>query len=165
MTADPRTGRRPDGTFGPNPCSTTVMQTELQPVYMNDQCAEATPSTATAMRPAPAVSFHNRGMSLTLVDPTYPGDARCIRDRMGTLPRVPVVFPGYQVSWRQTGGFAPLVLPLQSAFPIKVVRGPTGSIWVIDQGDFLSTSATQPSTRGKVFRVEPQGLNQINIME
>jgi len=164
-TADPRTGRRPDGTFGPNPCSTTVEQTEIQPAYANDQCVEASPATTTAMRQAPAITFHNRGMALTLVDPTYPGDARCIRDRMGTLAKVPVVFPGYQLSWRQTGGFAPLILPLTAAYPVKVVRGPTGSIWVIDEGDYISTSQTQPSTRGKVFRVEPQGLGQINILE
>jgi len=164
-TADPRTGRRLDGTFGPNPCSTTVTQTELAPVYGNDTCAESTPATATIMREAPAVAFHNRGLSLTVVDPTYPGDARCIRDRMGMLTGVPAVFPGYQLSWRQTGGFAPLILPLASAYPAKVVRGPTGSIWVIDEGDFISTSQSQASTRGKVFRVEPQGLGQINILE
>lgn len=164
-TADPRTGRRPDGTFGPNPCSTTVTNTELQPVYLNDTCAESTPASVTATRQAPAVVFHSRGLNLTMVDPTYPGDARCVRDRMGTRTGVPVVFPGYQLSWRQTGGFAPLILPLQAAYPVKVVRGPTGSIWVIDEGDFISTSSTQPSTRGAVFRVEPQGLGQINILQ
>ena len=164
-TADPRTGRRPDGSFGPNPCSTTVAQSELAPVYTNDQCAEASPATALATRTAPAIAFRNRGMNLTLVDPTYPGDGRCIRDRIGTLPKVPVVFPGYQLSWRQVGGFAPLILTLPASYPVKVVRGPTQSIWVIDEGDFLSTSGTQSSTRGNVFRVEPQGLNQINILD
>ena len=163
-TADPRTGRRPDGTFGPNPCSTTVEHTEIQPAYANDQCLEATPSTITAKRQAPAILFRNRGLNLTLVDPTYPGDARCIRDRAGILAKVPVVFPGYQLSWRQTGGFTPVTLGLQATSPVKVVRGPTQSIWVIDAGDFLSTSSGQASTRGKVFRIEPQTL-QINQME
>jgi hypothetical protein len=164
-TADPRTGRRPDGTFGPNPCSLTVDQVENQPVYTDANCTTGTPATMIGTRQAPGVRLRNRGMTLTMVDPYYPGDARCIRDRMGNLGKVPLVFPGYQLSWRQTGGFAPLVLPLQPAFPVKVVRGPTQSIWVIDEGDYLSTSVSQPSTRGKVFRVEPQSLGSVNILE
>ncbi|MDB4964048.1 MAG: hypothetical protein JWP01_4047 [Myxococcales bacterium] len=164
-TEDPRTGRRPDGTFGPNPCSLTVDHVEAQPVYTDNQCTLGNPATMIASRQAPAVRFRNRSMTVTMVDPYYPGDDRCIRDRMGNLGKVPLVFPGYQVSWRQVGGFVPLVLPLQPAFPVKVVRGPTQSIWVIDEGDFLSTSISQPSTRGKVFRVEPQALGQVNILQ
>ncbi len=52
-----------------------------------------------------------------------------------------------------------------AAMPVRVVRGPTQSIWVVDQGDFLSTSLSQPSTRGKVFRIEPHQLSLINILQ
>ncbi|MEO8704342.1 MAG: hypothetical protein ABI867_30085 [Kofleriaceae bacterium] len=163
-TVDPITGRRPDGTFGPNPCSTTVAQTELQPVYQPNTCVLAAEPTVLATRQAPAIQYHNRGMNLTIVDPTYPGDSMCLLDRGGTS-NIPLVVSGYQIALRQTAGFAPLFVPITPSLPVKVVRGPTNSIWVIDEGDFLSTSIAQPSTRGKVFRVEPHSLSTINILE
>ncbi|MDX2087933.1 MAG: hypothetical protein SFX73_08790 [Kofleriaceae bacterium] len=156
-SADPLTGRLPDGTFEANPCSLTVDHTEYVPNYVdNATCALGDPTTKQITRQAEAIQFRNRGLNLTLVDPTYPGDAQCIRDRMGTLGKVPLAFSGYQIGWRQWGGFSPLTLSTSGAsFPIRVVRGPTDSIWVIDQGDFISTSSSVPSTRGKVFRVDP----------
>ena len=54
------------------------------------------------------------------------------------------MFSGYQLAFRQTAGFSALGLPITPAFPVKVVRGPTQSIWVIDEGDFLSTSIAAP---------------------
>lgn len=164
-TADVRTGRLPDGTFEPNPCALTVDHTESVPVYIDDTCAAANPSTMLETRQAPGIRFRNRGVTMTLVDPTYPGDATCVRDRMGGLGNIPLVFGGYQLSWRQTAGFRPLVLPITPAFPVRVVKGPTESIWIIDHGDFLSTNFAQPSTRGRVYRIEAQGLTQINILE
>jgi hypothetical protein len=35
---------------------------------------------------------------------------------------------------------------------------PSSSLWVIDDGDFVSTSITQSSTRGRVFRIESSDL-------
>ncbi len=104
-------------------------------------------------------------MTLTIVDPTYPGDAKCILDRAGTLGNIPHVFPGYQLAFRVIAGLAPVAIPVNPALPVRVVRGPTNSIWVVDEGDFLSTSLSQPSTRGKVFRVEPHSLALINLLE
>jgi hypothetical protein len=46
-----------------------------------------------------------------------------------------------------------------------VLRGPQDSIWVVDEGDFLSTSVTQPSTRGKVYRVEARAIGVVNLLE
>lgn len=163
--ADPRTGLLPGGQYDANPCSLTVDQTELVPNYVGDTCALAETTTKLVTRPAPAIRIHTRGPTFSLVDPYYPGDQRCIRDRMGTLGKVPLVFPGYQVAWRQTGGFSPLLLPVNPSFPIKVTRGPQNSVWVIDEGDYISTSVTQPSTRGKVFRLEIQSLGQVNLLE
>ena len=163
--ADPRTGKKPDGTFDANPCSLTVDHTELEPAYNMGTCTVATPATTLVTRPAQAIRFHNRGMTLTMVDPTYPGDAKCIGDRGGSLSNVPLVFPGYQLAFRQTAGYAPMTLPIQPSFPVKVVRGPQQSVWVIDEGDFLSTSINQASTRGKVFRVEIQSLATVNVLQ
>src|SRR6185436_18926484 len=91
----------------------------------------------------------------TLVDPYYPGDSQCILDREGQLGKIPLVYQGYQISFHQAAGYSPLFLPtIGPSFPVKVVKGPTQSIWILDSGDFLSTSPTLASTRGKVFRVE-----------
>lgn len=167
-TADPITGKLPGGGFEANPCSLTVPQIENQPVYpgiANGDCALGAPQVVVAQRDAPAIKFRNPAMKLTIVDPTYPGDRTCILDRQGTLGQIPLVFPGYQLSFHQTAGYTPLALPISPAFPVKVVRGPTNSIWVIDDGDFLSTSVTQASTRGKVYRVESSNLNAVNLLQ
>ena len=164
-TADPRTGRLPNGTYDANPCSLTVDHTELAPKYVAGTCTLDNPTAELVTRSAPAIRVHTRGPTFHLVDPYVPGDQRCIRDRMGNLGRIPLEYPGFQVSWRQTGGFTPLTLFINPSFPVKVTRGPQQSVWVIDEGDFLSTSITQPSTRGKVFRLEIQALGQINLLE
>lgn len=171
-TADPITGKLPGGGFEANPCSLTVSEFENKPNYPDlakdtkDSCKLGTPQVIpTARADAPAIQFRNPAMKLTIVDPTYPGDKTCILDRQGTLGQIPLVFPGYQLSFHQTAGYTPLALPISPAFPVKVVRGPTNSIWVIDDGDFLSTSVTQASTRGKVYRVESSHLNAVNLLQ
>ena len=116
-------------------------------------------------RPAQALRFRSRGMTLTVVDPTYPGDATCIGDRGAGLGKIPSVMSGFQMVFRQTAGFSPLLVQIQPSLPIKVVRGPGQSIWVIDEGDFLSTSISTPSTRGKVYRIESAALNVTNLLE
>ncbi len=167
--ADPLTGQRPDGTFDPNPCATTVNQVEPRPRYVEGTCNLADPPSEIVNREAAAVKFRNRGFTLNLTDPYYPGDQTCIADRQGVggspLDKVPVVFSGYSLGFRQVAGFSPLVLPITATFPVKVVRGPTESVWVIDEGDFLSTSTLQPSTRGKVFRLVAAVLSIVNTVE
>ena len=163
-TVDERTGRRPDGTFGPNPCALTVDHVETVPNYVAGTCELSDPTTVTVTRQTPAIRFRNRGLMITLVDPTYPGDNACIKDGQGTLPKVPLVFANYQLTWRQTAGLTPLTVPvIRPAYPSKIVRGPLDSMWVMDEGDFLSTSATEFSTRGKVFRVDPRTLSSIRL--
>jgi hypothetical protein len=58
-----------------------------------------------------------------------------------------------------------MLLPVGPIYPVKVVKGPTESVWIIDEGDFLSTSITTASTRGKVFRVEAQNQSITNTLE
>jgi hypothetical protein len=167
-TADPITGKLPGGGFEPNPCSLNVTQVENQPVYPNlasRDCTLGTPQVVLAERSAPAVKFRNPALKLTIVDPTYPGDEVCLLDRNGKLGQIPLVFPGFQLSFHQTAGFTPLTLPISPSFPVKVVHGPTNSIWVIDDGDYLSTSVIQASTRGKVFRLESTNLTLINLLQ
>src|SRR5262249_48240511 len=125
-------------------------------------------------RSAPAIKLRTRGMTLTMVDPYYPGDTMCPLDRGGVqdpsvvkgVDRVPVVYPGYELTFRQTAGYTPLTLSaIAPVFPVKVVRGPSDSIWVIDDGDFLSTTGLEASTRGKVFRIESSNLGTFNLLE
>jgi hypothetical protein len=105
-------------------------------------------------------------MTFTLVDPVYPGDSQCALDRGGPFVNIPLVYQGYQLAFHQTNGFAPLTLSqIGPAFPVKVVRGPTESIWILDNGDFLSTNILQASTRGKVFRIESNNLATISLLQ
>ena len=79
---------------------------------------------------------------------------------------MPIVMAGFQIAFRITAGFSPMALAgIAPAFPIKVLRGPQQSFWIVDEGDFLSTSLSQPSTRGKVYRVESAVLNSINEID
>lgn len=163
--ADPITGRKSDGTFEPNPCKTTVQETEYQLNYVPGTCTLNNPDENLITRDAEAIRIRHRAMNLTIVDPTYPGDLTCLGDRAANLGRIPLTAPGLQLSFRQTAGFAPLTLGIAPSFPVKVIRGPQQSIWVVDEGDFLSSSVTTPSTRGKVFRVESRALGIVNLME
>jgi hypothetical protein len=165
--ANPITGKKMDGTFDANPCSVEVNQAETLPQYMPEVpdpehpekppvCAKAASTDALTVHKLPAIQLRTRSMKLTLVDPTYPGDV-CFRDRLGGLIGVPYVTTGFQIDFEQKGGFLPYSLPLVGqVFPTRVVRGPSESIWVIDAGDFLSSSIGDSSTRGRVFRIEPQ---------
>ncbi|MEP6863890.1 MAG: hypothetical protein ABJE66_24900 [Deltaproteobacteria bacterium] len=165
-TANPFTGLLPDGhTYEPNPCQATVDQTENVNNYVPGTCTAAAPPTSLVTRQATAIRYHGRGMSITLVDPTYPGDAQCIGDRQGGLGNIPVVPQLYQQAMRVVSGFRPLLIRTGAAFPVKVVRGPEESIWIIDDGDYLSTSITTASTRGKVFRVESPAIAVVNVLE
>jgi len=164
--ADPLTGRRPDGTFEANPCATSVPQVENVPSYLPGTCTAATPATVLAMRTADAIKFRNRAMTLTMVDPTYPGDQTCIQDRGGNRGKIPFAVPGYEINFEQKAGYAPITIPVGGeVYPARVVRGPSGSIWIIDEGDFLATSFTDSSTRGRVYRVESIDTTVSNIMQ
>jgi hypothetical protein len=165
-TADPRTGALPGGGFEPNPCEETVTQSELATAYPNlaqNSCVGATENFQE--RTTDAIKFRNHGMQLELVDPTYPGDAVCIGDRGANLGRIPTVSDGDQISFRQTAGFYPFLFQITPTYPVKVLKGPTESIWVVDEGDFLSTSIATPSTRGKVYMVLGQAPGIVNLLE
>jgi hypothetical protein len=147
----------------PNPCSTTVPHIDVTPQYTPMTCSLATTDPLFVERQAPAVRFRNRSLTLTLVDPYYPGDATCITDRQANLGQIPHLVPGTTLSVRVVGGFAPMraltgITSLDSlpSFPVKVVRGPAQSLWVLDEGDFLSSSSSQASTRGKVLIFRPE---------
>ena len=45
------------------------------------------------------------------------------------------------------------------------MKGPTNSIWVIDEGDYLSNDVDVASTSGKVFRIESQAIGIVNTLE
>lgn len=162
--ADPITGEVTPGSgvFEPNPCSLTVDHAEVVSKYADAVC---TPPAGKSLvtRSAPAIRFRNRGMRWTVVDPWVTPDLNCVGDRAGPAAKVPLAFQGYQLTFRQAAGYTPLSIgSINPAFPIKVVPGPTNSIWVMDAGDALSS--TSVSTRGKVFRIESSALNVVNTL-
>jgi hypothetical protein len=163
-TADPRTGKKSDGTFDANPCQTTVTEVDEAPQFVANTCTQSGASVV-EQRPTTGIRFRSRGLTYTVVDPTYHGDATCIGDRGGMLGNIPLVFPGFQLVFRQTAGFSPMQLPITPVLPIKVVRGPTQSIWVIDNGTFVSSTITTASSRGRVYRVEGVSLSTVNELE
>jgi len=61
----------------------------------------------------------HRALTLTIVDPTYPGDATCIGDRGGNLGRIPIVPPTFATTLRITAGFQPLLLNITPSYPVK----------------------------------------------
>jgi hypothetical protein len=158
----------------PNPCSLTVEHTERQPNYLDiatcrlptpeeQQGDNPEPLTKIATRQAPAILLRTRAVNFTMVDPTYPGDQRCLLDgfrpeRGLDLQGIPMVFPNYSFGFNQGGAYTPLEIPIDPTYPVKVLRGPGNSIWVVDEGDFLATQFGQQSTAGGVFRVDPVSL-------
>ncbi|HEX4416820.1 MAG TPA: hypothetical protein VH165_02925 [Kofleriaceae bacterium] len=173
--ADPYTGLpvgQSTGMFEANPCSLTTATTDTELSYPTGVCSA--PASTLTQRTAPAIKLRTRTMTLTMVDPYYPGDAQCPLDR-GGVPNVspdehiPLVFPGFQIAFHVASGFQPALLQSYSSIynpviPAKVVAGPTGSIWVIDDGDYLSETIGLASTEGSVFRVEsvnPSVVNQL----
>ena len=176
-TANPFSGLLPNGIdYEPNPCSYETQHFENVPLYVPGTCMIAGAGTATdpsseiRERTAPAIKYRSRGMTFSMVDPYYPGDQSCITDRLGPngtpLVRIPQVFHGYAIGFREQGGFSPLRFPILPVFPVKMVRGPVETVWVVDEGDFLSTSIQQSSTRGKVFRIEAnRPFSVVNTLE
>ncbi len=189
--ADKLTGALPGGGFDANPCSTTVTQVRDQPNYLSvdpaspDACVAATdPATVQVTRTdVPAIKVRNRSMTLTLADPYAPGDLVCAGDRLNTDPllggKIPQMvqapfdsptwfLPSFQLSFDQKGGYSPLTLSqlqVLPAFPVRVVRGPSESIWIMDAGDFLATQFGQSSTKGQVYRVEMSALTTVNLLQ
>lgn len=167
--ADPITGKRPDGTFEPNPCLEATTETEYNPYPNGTPTTTCTQSSDQIInqRATSAIKVRTRGFTMDLVDPTYPGDANCNLDRAGNdLGDLPLVFTGYQLNFRITAGFLPTYLPIGPAYPVKIVRGPSQSLWIVDEGDYLSQTLGVASTLGKVFRLEAQNLGTlINTLE
>ncbi|MCA9680236.1 MAG: hypothetical protein H6709_15870 [Kofleriaceae bacterium] len=164
LVAPPCTG---DGytDLTPNPCSTTVTQTERVPQYKADSCDRVDASGNLITRDAQAIRFQNPAFRLNIVDPTYPGDARCREDREGTLVDVPTVKSNYSLTIPLVAGFLSERAAIAPVFPVRVVRGPENSVWVIDEGDNIPQQVGGTNTRGQVFRFEPGYLGKINVVQ
>jgi hypothetical protein len=176
-------GKLPDGTFDNNPCSVSPTQprgvSQYDNVSPDPVACDAAPKTRGMdgqgnaiydFRSVPAIKFRNRTLELTVVDPyrscELPPPPGSPEGTPPLLVNVPFAFTGYQLDFGVKAGYfgtfdaigRPVTFILLagqgSASPVKVVRGPTESIWVIDNGDFLSSSVLQPSTRGRVYRIE-----------
>ena len=138
----------------PNPCTIAVEQADERPVFAADTCTRT--GTTDEVRTATAIRLRNPAMTLNVVDPTYPGDARCIDDRDGSLTGVPAIFPGYQIRFHQVAGFSTMaVTGVRAAYLSRLVRGPDRAIWVVDEGDI---STINLNARGGVFRFSSDPL-------
>lgn len=175
LSAPPCVGDGPTD-LTPNPCSTTVSQAESQPRYLPGTCDAASPAAELVTRTGvPAIRYRGPGMTFHIVDPTFKGDARCRGDRLGfkvarqqeplQIDGVPAVHAGYAMTFRIGGGYAPLPLRASAVMPVRVVKGPQQSIWIVDEGDFLSDTSLVPSTRGKVFRIESASITTTSVMQ
>jgi hypothetical protein len=171
----PFTGRIDSTTFEANPCSLTVPQLEIDQGFPDPvtaggfgSCRGPAPLLATPMTPQPdehpilAIKYRNRAMTMTIVDPYREAAQSCLkRDPIDTQTQapissnIPLVVPGYQINFGVKAGYLPVTLPLPGRVsPVKVVRGPSESIWVIDDGDVLALGFNDVSTRGQVYRIE-----------
>lgn len=139
----------------PNPCQTQFEHAEAAPSYVAGSCEVSDPATVTGRRLTDAIRFSNPAFTMHLVDPTYPGDAQCFRDRQGTLPGMRTVYPGVSFQFDVLGGFQSFRVPLPSALPRHIVNGPQQSLWVIDEGEVTTTTA---DLRGQVFRIDTPSL-------
>jgi hypothetical protein len=176
--ADPITGAVGAG-FEANPCALTVSQFEAQPNYVGGTCTvDPTTPTVLGTRTAPALKFRNATFAITLVDPWVTADKTCVADRQRPeLGKIPLLLsPGFdsppavgvQVFFDQRAPFGAVQAgagSLSPAFPVKVVRGPSDSIWVMDDGDFQAVQLGQSSTRGQVYRVSISALSTVNLLQ
>ena len=151
--------------MSPNPCEVTLSNTDYQAVYLPGTCDLASPAEVLVTEDVTAIRYRNPQMTYHLVTPTYPGDAVCKGDGLGTLGEIPAVFPGMTIQFEQVDGLVVKAAPIAATFPVRVVGGPQNSLWIVDEGDFLSTSASTASTRGKVFRIEAHDIGTINILQ
>lgn len=135
---------------GPNPCSTTVPHTEEFVPYVVEGEACVARQAEIRTREAPAIRFANPALTFHMVDTETTGDLECRNDQAGMGPSIGTPYAGYQMILDIGGGFLPKTVPeLLAALPIRIVTGPAGNLWVLDQGDASSL------TRGRIFRFNP----------
>jgi hypothetical protein len=102
------------------------------------------------VRDVSAILYSNPALTFHLVDNETQGDLQCRHDQAGTGPAFATTFGGYQIQLDVGGGFLPKIVPnLEAALPVTIVPGPSGRLWILDQGDASSI------TRGRVFRINP----------
>lgn len=149
----PACGGGEPGDVTPNPCLEPVEQAERVPDYRPGDCTLASNTARLQVRGTEAIRFQNPGMRLQIVDPTYPGDAMCRQDRGGTLGRIPTVFHGFQLRFRIQNGFSTLAAGARVVLPSNVVRGPDGTVWILDAGDIDDSIPSTPNLQGQLVRV------------
>jgi hypothetical protein len=139
-----------DFTTGPNPCTTRIAHTETYTPYTVEGDLCVAQDAAQRVRDASAILFANPAIRFHLVDNETQGDLQCRHDQGGTGPAFGTTFGGYQIQLDVGGGFLPKIVPnLEAALPVTIVPGPSGRLWVLDQGDASAI------TRGRVFRINP----------
>ncbi len=139
-----------DARTGPNPCSTTITHSEEYIPFTVEGGVCVPHDNEIRTREAPAIEFSNPALTFHLVDTETKGDLDCRNDQAGTGPSIGTPYSGYQIILDVGGGFLPKAVPnLEAALPIRIILGPAGKLWVLDQGDASAI------TRGRLFRLNP----------
>ena len=136
--------------LSPNPCRTTVEQSETIIPYQEQggRCVSGPQQVRT--RAAEAIRLRNPALTMHLIDPSTTGDEVCIGDMAGDLPPFSGVYPGFQLVFSIVGGFFPMfATAIEAAFPNQIAASPDGRLWVLDEGDASST------TQGRIFTLDP----------
>ena len=138
--------------LSPNPCTTTVDQTEeVTPFELEGSTCVAQSDQLRTREGIKAVRFENPAFRTHLVDLETSGDASCNGDGAGELPAFSTVYTGFEINFTIIAGFRPLLVPFPQlpAFPIRITPAPDGRLWVMDEGD-------NPTGTGRVFTLDPR---------
>lgn len=139
-----------DPLTGPNPCQTTVSHTEEHVPYLVEDGVCVAQAEAFRTRETSAIRISTPALSFHLADSETTGDLECVNDQLGDNPTFGTPYTGYQILFDIGGGFLPMLVPnLEAALPIRIINGPSGNLWVMDQGDASSI------TRGRIYRLNP----------
>lgn len=139
----------------PNPCLTMVSTyDEVTPFEARGSGCVAQAEAGLA-REQEAIRFSNPVFTIHLVNLSTTGDEACNGDGQGTLPPNSPLFEDFGFGFTVVGGFIPHFVAARSyraEFPIRIRRGPSGLLWIMDQGD--DRDPTQ-LTRGRVLTIDP----------
>jgi hypothetical protein len=135
----------------PNPCRTTVETVELHREYVVDGGTCVAGDQVQRVREAPAIRFRNPIFTFHLVDHETQGDAECRGDRLGELPAHASAYAVPELVFQLAGGFVPMfaLSAEHVTYARRIVRGPLGRIWVLDEGE------QSDALRGQVIVFDP----------
>jgi hypothetical protein len=137
--------------LSPNPCHTTIDTVEVHREFEvdGDECIGG--DSVQRVREAPAIRFRNPIFTFHLVDHETQGDLQCRGDRLGELPVHASTYAVPELTFQIVGGFVPMFAVSEEnvTYARRIVRGPLGRMWVLDEGE------QSDALRGQVIVFDP----------